>query len=149
MKIRGFKEKDAGKTSRCIVKSLNQVSSQFYSSRVIAHLGKRNLPCALSERAKKCTMLVAEENGRIIGTANLSDDGWLGAFFVDPASIKCGVGTRLLRAMERIAKKKGFKAIRMHSSVNAVEFYKKNGYRAIRPVIHKDVGKTYRMFKRL
>ncbi|MCX6771161.1 MAG: GNAT family N-acetyltransferase [Candidatus Micrarchaeota archaeon] len=149
MKIRIFKDKDAVKTSRCIVKSLKQVSSQYYSSRVIAHLRKRNLPRALAERAKNCTIIVAEEKNNIIGTANLSNDGWLGAFFVDPAYIGRGVGTRLLREMERIAKRKKFKAIRTHSAVNAVGFYKKNGYRLVKPVLFKGVGKTYRMFKRL
>ena len=149
MEIRRFKDKDAVKTSRCIVKTLKQVSSKHYSSRVVAHLVRRNLPEQLVERAKNCTMVVAVENSRIIGTANLSNDGWLGAFFVDTDCIGRGVGTRLLREMERIAKKKKFKAIRTHSAINAVGFYKKNGYRTVKPVFFKGVGKTYRMFKQL
>jgi len=149
MEIRRFDNQDAAKTSRCIAKTLKQVVSKHYPSRVVAHLEKSNTPTLLVEKAKKCTMVVAEENSRIIGTARLSDDGWLGAFFVDPAYICLGVGTRLLREMERVAKRKKFKAIRMHSAVNAVDFYKKNGYRTIKQVIHKDVGRTYRMFKRL
>lgn len=149
MKIRRFNDKDAEKTSRCIVKTLNQVIAKHYSSRIISHLARRNLPDSLVERAKNCTVIVAVENSRIIGTANLSNDGWLGAFFVDPSCIGRGVGTRLLREMERIAKKKKFKAIRMHSAVNAVGFYRNNGYRLVKPVFHKDVGMTYRMFRRL
>jgi len=149
MKIRRFRDKDAVKTSRCIARTLKQVISKHYSSRVVAHLRKINLPGSLVKRAKKCTMVVAEENSRIIGTANLSNDGWLGAFFVDTSCIGHGVGSHLLREMERIAKKERFKAIRTHSAINAVGFYRKNGYRTVKPVFFKDVGKTYRMFKQI
>jgi len=149
MKIRLFKDKDAASASKCIAKSLKAVSSKYYSSRVIAHLLRWNLPNSLMERAKSNTVLVAEEGNRIVATASMSADGWLGSFFVDPPRIGCGIGTRLLQEMERVAKMKKLGALRTNSAVNAVGFYKRNGYRIVKPVIFKTVGKTYRMFKRL
>jgi GNAT superfamily N-acetyltransferase len=92
---------------------------------------------------------VAEAHGRIIGGVRLWTDGWICAFFIDPQYQQQGIGTRLLQQIERIAKKRGFKALRTHSAINSVGFYKKRGYRVVRQVVFRNYGRMYRMFKRL
>jgi ribosomal protein S18 acetylase RimI-like enzyme len=42
-----------------------------------------------------------------------------------------GIGTIVLKELEKIIKAKGAKRIIIHSRSNAVEFYKKNGYQVV------------------
>lgn len=149
MRIRKFRRGDAAGTSRCIVKTLRESNAKYYPQRVIRFLIKNNRPAELVKSISKGYTLVAEVHGRIIGVVRLWTDGWICAFFIDPQYQQQGIGTRLLRQIERIAKKKGFEALRTHSAINSVAFYKKKGYRVVRQVVLRDCGRVYRMFKRL
>ncbi len=149
MRIRRFRVGDASATSRCVIRTLREANAKHYPKRVIDFIIAENRPREVVKRALERDMLIVEDGKTIVGTVNLTKDGWISAFFVEPARQGRGIGTRLLAAIERIAKKKGFKAIRAHCAVNSVGFYKKNGYRVVRQVVFRNYGRTYRLFKRL
>ena len=44
-----------------------------------------------------------------------------------------GIGSIILKELEKIVKAKGAKRIIIHSRSNAIEFYKKNGYKEVEP----------------
>lgn len=148
MRIRRFRKEDARDTSKCIVRALKETNSKHYPKCIINFLIRTNQPKNVAKRAAERETLVAESSGKIAGTINLTKDCWIGTFFVDPRCQGKGIGTKLLQAIERLAKKKN-REIRTHCTINSVDFYKKNGYRVVKAVLLKDCGQTYRLFKRL
>lgn len=71
--------------------------------------------------------LVADEGGVIAGFLCGSFSLNTFALFVDPVHQHGGVGTRLFRCYENLARASGQCELSFHSSLNAVPFYEKQG----------------------
>lgn len=75
------------------------------------------------------TTVVAELNGEIAGFgAIVPANSELRAVYVAAAFDGRGVGSALLREVERMAKEQGCDELRMDSSLTAAPFYKRHGY---------------------
>lgn len=76
-------------------------------------------------------VLVAEIDGEIAGFAQL-DMGQrrVLSLYVAPAHVRRGIGSALLRSIERIAVRRGVLELVLSSSLGAVMFYERVGYRA-------------------
>jgi putative acetyltransferase len=73
--------------------------------------------------------LVAEIDGRIVGIAALvAANCELRACYVKPEAARKGVGSALVREIERIARDQGLAYLRLDSSVTAEPFYSHHGY---------------------
>ena len=81
-------------------------------------------------------LLVAQTEGRIIGFAGIDVNAteqvkWL---YLLPQHQRAGVGSQMLRRLERIGWAAGLNSLRLHSAPEAVEFYRRHGYRAVERV---------------
>ena len=76
---------------------------------------------------------VAEENGAIVGFATLGLDGRIHALYVAPGAAGKGVGSALLKHVERIAAERGQTSVWLEASLNAVPFYEHHGFVAEGP----------------
>jgi putative acetyltransferase len=66
----------------------------------------------------------------IIGFGNLNQkSGEIEALYVDPDHVGRGVGIKILQALENQALDLGLKLLRLTSSLNAVRFYERAGYK--------------------
>lgn len=75
------------------------------------------------------TTLVAEVDGVIAGFGVIIEaNNELRALYVADRFGKQGVGTTLLRELERLAKQRGCTELRMDSSLTAAPFYLRHGY---------------------
>jgi N-acetylglutamate synthase-like GNAT family acetyltransferase len=72
--------------------------------------------------------LVAEDAGRIVGVASMSDAGKFTLNYVDPDSRFCGVSKALLLSMEAQARTLGLVECCLESSITALRFYQEQGY---------------------
>lgn len=75
--------------------------------------------------------LIAELDGQPAGLGALviaSDE--LRACYVVPEAAQKGVGTALVREIERLAREHGITELHLHASLNAEPFYTRLGYRA-------------------
>lgn len=80
----------------------------------------------------KETRLVAELNTEIAGIGSLViDNNELRACYVRPDAARQGVGSAILREIERIALENGVTFLQMDSSVTAEPFYKAMGYEVL------------------
>lgn len=70
--------------------------------------------------------LVAEENGVLLGFADMTEDGYLDRLYVHPAHTKKGVATALANALEAACPAAQFTT---HASMTARPFFEKRGYR--------------------
>ena len=81
--------------------------------------------------AKKFTY-VAEEEGEILGFAQLEPDGHIDCFFCHKDYQRCGVGTRLYRAIEAKAQELQIEHLFVEVSITARAFFKSRGFRVVR-----------------
>jgi putative acetyltransferase len=70
---------------------------------------------------------VAEVNGNIVGFSVLFGDE-VKAVYVHPDHVGCGVGRRLLEAVEAEARSRGIRELKLTSTLTSLEFYESCGY---------------------
>ena len=70
--------------------------------------------------------LVAEENGALLGFADMTKDGYLDRLYVHPAHTEKGVATALVNALEAACPAARFTT---HASKTARSFFERRGYR--------------------
>jgi GNAT superfamily N-acetyltransferase len=73
--------------------------------------------------------LVGELDGEIVGIGSVVPHlNELRACYVSPKGLRKGVGTRIVRELERIAVESGVRRLESVSTVTAVPFYRSLGY---------------------
>ncbi len=78
---------------------------------------------------------VADDNS-IVGFGELNlEAGEIEAVFVAPDHGRCGIGRRLLQALEDLAAQRGLTHLVLDASLNAVTFYEKAGYQQKEPTV--------------
>jgi putative acetyltransferase len=76
--------------------------------------------------------LIAELDGEPVGLGALViQEAELRACYVVPGATRRGVGSALVREMERMAQERGLSHLELHASVNAEPFYAALGYVAV------------------
>jgi GNAT superfamily N-acetyltransferase len=120
---------DAGRIHQLHLISVRALCAPFYETGVIdGWLGTRTPEGYLASIARGA-LFVAVCHGHIVGFGE-SSQGEIRALFVDPEWSGQGVGTALLkRAMTRAALESG-QPVRLESTLNAVAFYERHGFRA-------------------
>lgn len=77
--------------------------------------------------------VVAKEAGRLLGYAVLdAASGEVDAVFVEPGAQGRGVGALLIKALEEMAQRAGRERLFLSASLNAVPFYRRAGFHAVR-----------------
>lgn len=76
--------------------------------------------------------LVARHNGAAVGFGCL-EGRLIRAVYVHPGHCRQGFGQALLQALEKTARKNGFKCVFLRASLNAAPFYVRNGYTDLGP----------------
>ena len=149
MIIRQLKNSDASAASKVIIKNLREINAKYYPAKVIKKMVKLYTPERIIAIARENLFLVAEEfDEHIIGTATISNN-FFGSVFVSPEYHGRGVGAKLMKTLEKLAKSRGKTEVILHASINAVEFYEKQGYQKIRQVEDIKFGNSYEMQKNL
>lgn len=128
--IRKFLKTDAQELSNLICKTLLEINSKDYSKEIIDKMCVHFSSTKLAELADKRSLFVALDRSKIVGTASLKEDIIL-SVFVDAELQGKGIGSELMKHAEELARKKGYKKVKLPSSITSVEFYKKLGYQKI------------------
>ena len=81
----------------------------------------------------KCVVIVAENEGSIIGLACITHYNRLSLLFIEESYRGKGIGSALMTVVIRILREKGEQYIALQSVSGAVRFYRKFGFRRIRP----------------
>lgn len=71
---------------------------------------------------------VAERDGRIVGFADLQDDGFIDTFFVAPVAAGHGVGSALMATLLARADALGLSEAHAHVSLTAQPFFIRHGF---------------------
>jgi N-acetylglutamate synthase-like GNAT family acetyltransferase len=131
VRIRKIREKDAKEVSALIIKNLKEVNSRDYPKKIIDMLIKIYSPSKIKQRMKNGYMIVAEKDGKIIGTGRFYN-GEIFDVFVLPALHGKGIGSKIMQTLEKIAIRQGYKRVFLPASKTAIGFYKKRGYKPVK-----------------
>jgi N-acetylglutamate synthase-like GNAT family acetyltransferase len=86
---------------------------------------------------KDYPIMVCEVDGLPIGVGRAhfitEDEVQIRSISVEPEWEGKGIGTVVLKELEKIVTEKGAKRIIIHARNSAIEFYKKNGYKVVEP----------------
>jgi len=133
MTIRGFINDDAAAVSQLIVENLKTVNIRDYSRELMDVLAEHKSPQSLQKLAGECDAFVAVEDGRILGVAMLYGNR-ITNMFVHTQSQSSGIGRSLIAHIEKLARTRKISKLSLDSSITALGFYIKCGYRVIRKV---------------
>ncbi len=145
LKIRKFKKGDERKLSYLIRKCIVTINSKDISKEEAKILYDYFAPANILSDSLRFDIYVAEYNDNIVGTATLNDN-CIKAVFVNTSFHKKGIGTKLMKRLESILKRRGFHNVYLNSSPFAVDFYTKLGYDKVKDV-DGDVGRMTLMTK--
>lgn len=138
---------DAKAVSKIVIRCLKEINSQFYPADVIESMIDNYRPKNIIRSAKEQLVLVAENIAEeIIGVATFSNDIF-GSVFVNPDFQGQKIGAQLMKALEKLAKAQGSSKVTLNSSINAVNFYVKQGYTQGKEVQDGKFGKSIEMTK--
>lgn len=150
MIIRKFRKSDAVGASNCIHAALHKILSKHYPKKFITHLEAHFSPLKLVKDSKKTYALVVLSRNKIVGFARFQHrrTWWINALFVEPSLHGRGIGTKLLAKLERAAKRKGVKTLKVNAGINAPGFYEKSGYGLVKKLKKKGLW-VYVMRKKI
>jgi GNAT superfamily N-acetyltransferase len=147
-RIRRFRTEDAEEVSNLIRRTLIEVNSVDYPRAVITNQVHAFTVEKIRELAAHREVYVIAQDGELLGTASLEEDA-IYTVFVLPTHQGRGIGTRLMKHLEKRARTQGHTAITLPSSTTACAFYEKLGYQAVREVYSDETGLNIIMEKEL
>ncbi len=134
MVIRKATKKDTDNIFKLVVKTYSACNrnegAKEATQRYIKQfkITKKNRKEKQESLMKNPIIFVLIDNQKIIGVIK-GNKNKISNLFVDPSYHKKGAGRKLVEKFEREAKKRKTKIIKIRSSLFAVEFYKKMGYK--------------------
>ncbi|MFE4105884.1 GNAT family N-acetyltransferase [Almyronema epifaneia] len=128
--IRKAQPQDVIQLLRIQADALRTLCSQDYAPEQIEALINRNIRYASRGGSQRETTLVAEVKGMRVGLATLLGSH-VSALYVHPHYARQGIGSRLLKALEKIAVNHKVKALGVAASLTARPFYQANGYQVL------------------
>lgn len=149
IKIRLLSAGEAKDVSALIRGTLTNVNKKHLSPHVLNYMLRRFTPQRIEEISRERDVYVALKGSKIVGTASIAEDGHIGTVFVDHRHIHEGIGTKLLTHLEKIAKNRRLKRVKLHATHSAARFYQRLGYLQGKKNTDKRFGTTYRMEKTL
>ncbi len=144
-RIRDYDAGDAPKIARLFYETIRSVNRADYSEeQVRAWAPGVPDPEEWHARMAGRRTLVAEEDGEVVGFAELEGEGHLELLYLRGDVVGRGVGRRLYREVEREARGLGLGRIFTEGSITARPFFERQGFRVVREqtVSRRGVGLT-------
>jgi len=153
MRIRPYRGSDLPCLVALFRATVHEVGARFYSPEALAAWAPDDLrPADWRPRLARNTALVAEEDGAIVGFAELSPDGVVDMLYVDKDHQGRGIASALLADLEVRARKAGLARLTTDASRVARRFFLRRGFtlRAAQTVVRRGVPiENFRMAKTL
>lgn len=146
--IRRFTPPDAEVVSALIRTTMAASNVQDYPLERLQPLIDYFTPAKVAALAAERHCLVAEADGRVVGTAALDGDEVV-TCFVHPDAQGAGVGTQLLSALEGVARGAGARRLCVQASLRGAPFYARRGFMAVGEQVEGVAGPHVPMAKLL
>ena len=131
--IRRAKQEDKKSMWNVQVNSIKEICKSHYTQNELqAWLGLLK-PERYKETIESKAVFVAIDGDDVVGFGQLDqENGHIEDLYVRPDHAKRGVGMKILLTLEDVAQKSGSLLLHGNSTLNAIRFYEKAGYRVTR-----------------
>ncbi|MBP6964989.1 MAG: GNAT family N-acetyltransferase [Armatimonadetes bacterium] len=145
MTIRPAVTDDAESLRAIFASSIQELSKDHYDSVQIESWSEGFSVEQVRDMIGRGSTYVAESEGQAIGFVEINlVDREVSMVYVSPEYARRGVAKSLMRHAEAAARDAGIAEVHLRSSLNAVPFYERMGYRVVRTGIHCDAhGVTF------
>jgi N-acetylglutamate synthase-like GNAT family acetyltransferase len=134
MLIREFDISDTEEIMQLFYDAVHSINIRDYSPEQVDAWAPKDMDYAQwSDRLQSRMTYVAEEEGKVIGFAELEKTGHIGCFYCHADYQTMGVGTQLLNQIQLTAKKLGLQKLFTEASITARPFFERRGFRVITP----------------
>lgn len=133
MLIRLFQEQDSEQIAQLFHDTIREVNIRDYLPAQVQAWAPDDL--YFTDWTEDCSSnftYVAEEESKIIGFAQLETDGHIDCFYCHKEYQRCGVGTRLYRAIEAKALELKIERLFVEVSITARAFFKSRGFAVVK-----------------
>ncbi|MEZ4740897.1 MAG: GNAT family N-acetyltransferase [Bdellovibrionota bacterium] len=133
VKIRKSRLEDSRRIAHVHRRSIRGVCSNSYSQKIIDAWSGGTSAAGVRRAIKnpEVNNVIAIVDGVICGVAaSVKNRIWL--LYLHPSWIGKGIGEKLLQRLESDMRKKGIRKITLESSLNALNFYLRNGYQKVK-----------------
>ena len=150
MVIRLFTEEDSLEISNIVRRCFKEINSKYYPESVIKYMYDFYTPQSIIERARKEQYFVYVDNNQVLGSGSINiAEKYIGTVFINPDFHRKKIGKQIMARIEKYSLKKKVKEVYVDSSLNAIDFYKKLGYKKIKMIHDPNFGPSCRMKKKL
>jgi len=133
MHIRRVRRSDVPQISRLYYETVHRVNARDYGPEQIEAWAPRIYADAFwLRRFRRYRVLVAEDDGVIVGFVELAQSGEIDCFYVHHAHQHQGIGAALMARVEREARGQGNTRLRADVSITAEPFFRRMGFRVVR-----------------
>ena len=147
MEIREYREEDQAEILSLFYETVHTVNAKDYNEKQLdAWAPQDNDYEHLNAALRNNLTLLAIEDGKITGFADIDENGYLDHLFVHKDYQRRGIASALCSRIEE-----GFKRIETHASITARPFFEKRGYVVVKAQdvkIRGEILRNYVMEKR-
>ncbi|HEU4838609.1 MAG TPA: GNAT family N-acetyltransferase [Micavibrio sp.] len=138
--IRPYKPGDARTFAEIHYNAVHKLAKSHYPDHIIddwsASIDDSRIK-QIQDSADEEIRIVAEVDGRPAGIGCvIPEKSELRACYVHPDYARRGVGSQIVAALEKIALDSGAEELLLDASLNAKNFYEKNGYASLGKIMH-------------
>lgn len=126
--IRTFEERDAEQVSNVIRDTMMKSNIEDYPLSILQPLHDYFTPSKVNSLASERYCLVAEADGKIVGTGAIEGDE-LKTIFILPPYQGLGIGKKLIGCLEKHAISNQVDKLKVPASISGIGFYEKVGYK--------------------
>lgn len=146
--IRSYKAEDCDIVSALITRCLKETNAKDYTEDVIQNTVEHFSPINLHTWFNKMETFVTEIDGTIVGTGSIEGNR-VNSVFVRPDYQSRGIGRTIMEYLEGVVDSRGNCSVVLRSSLTALDFYIKLGYRQVGETYRESGGQMIEMEKRL
>lgn len=126
MRLRAYRPEDCDALAALFYDTVHRVNARDYAPEQLSAWATGTVDLAAwNARYLSTTTLVAEENGALLGFANMDKTGYLDMLYVRVDAQNRGIATALCDALERLVHAETYTT---HASITARPFLEKRGY---------------------
>lgn len=144
IRIERAQPEDAAALLEIHVAVVHQTAAPYYSKEVINSWSRLPITSDQIEQIKQRwienpdhRIVVARQNNKAVGFGMIDKNSELQGLYVHPDFGRCGIGAKILAALEQEAALLGLSYLKADASINAEAFYSKQGFEVIEYGIHR------------
>jgi putative acetyltransferase len=145
--VRNLRRADVAQIARLYYETVHRVNARDYGPEQIRAWAPRVYPEAWWQRRfKDYEVLVAADDGLVVGFAELAPDGHLDCFYVHHSRQGVGVGRMLMERVFARGRTLGTRRLRADVSITAEPFFRRMGFRTLRRQTKVYRNRAFRQF---